>query len=402
MPSAARRGTSTDRGRPPGPSIPEPGRGPRESALWPARVLVFAGTRPECIKLAPLVRALGRRPGIRTLLVNSGQHRDAVRRTLAEFALRADVELPSVACTENLVSAHRHLYTAMTALARHHRPDLLIIQGDTLTAYSGAVAGRHAGCPVAHVEAGLRTDAIDEPFPEEWFRRRIARHARFHFTPCASATERLRAEGIDAAEIHTCGNTGIDALRECLHEIGDAPASSSPETLLVTLHRRSNYDRGAATICDALTDIAAARPELRIVFPVHPNPRMSVPIRRKLASHRSFALVEPMRYRTFVAIARSAALIISDSGGIQEEAPHLGTPLLVPRSNTERPESLATGFVHLVPVDRHAIVGTALDAMAAPRRRALPIDERAPYGAGDAAEHIARVLESMLMQRAAA
>jgi UDP-N-acetylglucosamine 2-epimerase (non-hydrolysing) len=172
--------------------------------------------------------------------------------------------------------------------------------------------------------------------------------------------------------------------------------------LLVTLHRRGNCDGNESIVCDALADIATTRRGLRVLFPVHPNPRVSATIRRRLGSHPAFDLVEPMPYPQFVESAACAALIVSDSGGIQEEAPHLGTPLLVPRSNTERPECLATGFVQLVPVHRDAIVAHALRALDTPRRPALPIDDDAPFGGGDASARILRVLEKTLLERATA
>jgi UDP-N-acetylglucosamine 2-epimerase (non-hydrolysing) len=365
-------------------------------------VLIVAGTRPECIKLAPIVTALSSHPQLATILVNSGQHQGAVRESLAEFGLRSNIELAALPKLPHLASAHQHLRAELRAVVRRCTPDLVLVQGDTLTAYSGARAARDTGCALAHVEAGLRTDAVLEPFPEEWFRRRIARFAQIHFAPCRSAVENLVAEGVAEHAVHHVGNTSIDSLREFL----DDPerklhrARRPSATVLVTLHRRGNYDRNASIVCDALLDLAAARPELRMLFPVHPNPRVSATIRRRLGAHSSFDLVEPLPYREFVDHALHAALIISDSGGVQEEAPHLGTPLLVPRCNTERPECLATGFVRLVSVDRAAIVRAALESLQAPRLPALPIDDNAPFGAGRAASMIISALETMLLERA--
>jgi len=368
----------------------------------PKVILIIAGTRPECIKLAPIVRALTDHPELSTVLVNSGQHALAVRETLAEFALRSDIELAPLPCLPHLSASHQHLRVELRAVIQRCKPNLVIIQGDTLTAYSGARAAHDTGRALAHVEAGLRTDAILEPFPEEWFRRRIARFAQMHFAPCRSAVENLVAEGVAESAVQHVGNTGIDSLREFLDdpERNQHRARRASATVLVTLHRRGNYDRNASIVCDALIDLAAARPELRMLFPVHPNPQVSATIRRRLGEHPSFDLVEPLPYREFVEHALHAALIISDSGGVQEEAPHLGTPLLVPRCNTERRECLATGFVRLVSVDRTAIVRAALDTLQAPRLRALPIDDDAPFGAGRAALMIVSALETMLLERA--
>ena len=365
-------------------------------------VLVVAGTRPECIKLAPILRALAHHPDMSTLLVNSGQHLHAVRDALAEFDLHADIELAALPTSSNLAAAHQYLRVELRAVMRRFGPDLVMVQGDTLTAYSGARAARDAACFIAHVEAGLRTDALLEPFPEEWFRRQIARYADIHFAPSRIAAENLFAEGYDSRKVHNVGNTAIDSLRRRLDETRHVARRSrrTRNTVLVTLHRRANYDRNAASVCAALIDLVAARPGLRVLFPVHPNPRISATIRRHLGTHPAFDLVEPMRYGNFIDSAARAALIISDSGGIQEEAPHLGTPLLVPRSNTERPESLATGFVQLVAVERAALVRAALAALDAPRRAPLPIDSESPYGAGDAAIRIRGVLETLLVARA--
>jgi len=372
------------------------------STANPRRVLIFAGTRPECIKLAPIVHALDGHPELTPLLVNSGQHRLAVRGCVAELGLKAEVELDGLPSLPHLAASYQHMHAELAAVTRRYDPDLVLVQGDTLTAYSAARAAHCLGYPIAHVEAGLRTDAVLEPFPEEWFRRRIARFAQIHFAPSRSAVDNLLAEGIDDRAVHHVGNTGIDSLRQVLARTDHGPRRRQrvSTTVLVTLHRRANYDRNAAIVCDALIELASAREDLRILFPVHPNPRVQATVRRRLETHPSIDLVEPMRYRQFIDCAERAALIISDSGGIQEEAPHLGTPLLVPRCNTERPESIETGFARLVPVNRDAIVRAALVALASPRRPGLPFDEHAPFGAGDAAQRIVSVLETALLAQA--
>src|ERR1700682_685974 len=373
----------------------------RERKGSPPVVLITAATRPECIKLAPLVRRRAGHDRLRLVLVNSGQHCIAVRRTFAEFDIRCDIELGELPRFEWLGASHDHLRVELRAVLDRIKPAMLIVQGDTLTAYSGARAARDTSTVLAHVEAGLRTDTIADPFPEEWFRRRIARYASIHFSPSASATRNLLAEEVDAGSIHQVGNTGIDSLRMVVAEMRPAPrAVRGPDTVLVTLHRRENHDRNAGIVCDALISLTVARPDLRVLFPIHPNPRVSATIRRRLEVHPAFDLVAPMSYRDFVFKASAAALIISDSGGVQEEAPHLGTHLLVPRSNTERPEGIETGWVQLVRVDRTAILEAALEKLAAPTMRPVPIDERAPFGDGNAADKIAHIVEQTLLQRA--
>ena len=375
-----------------------PVRGARPS------LLIVAGTRPECIKLAPVVRELARRHTFAGIVVNSGQHVEAVRRTFAEFGIACDGELPALGAHPNLTAASRHLVHSLTGAIRHHRPSLVVVQGDTLTAYAGARAGVAAEVPVVHVEAGVRAPSVSDPFPEEWFRRRIARHADRHFAPCASAHDNLLAEGAPAGRVHAVGNTGIDSLRTLLAH-GEVPRSPAPHArtqVLVTLHRRENWDGKADVICDALIALAAHRPDLALLVPVHPNPRIAPRLRTRLAPHPQFTLVAPMAYRDFIAAVARAALVISDSGGIQEEAPHLGVPLLVPRASTERPEGIATGFVRLVAVDREAIVAEALALLARPPVAPLPFDRHAPYGDGSAAARIVDILESALAESAAA
>jgi UDP-N-acetylglucosamine 2-epimerase (non-hydrolysing) len=368
------------------------------------RIVVIAGTRPECIKLVPLLTALAGCRYFETLLVNSGQHRDAVTHMLAAFGLRCQVTAAPLPPSPNLGTSSQRLRAGLRAIVRQAQPTLVVVQGDTLTAYAGARAGHDLAIPVVHVEAGLRSPSASDPFPEEWFRRRIARHAALHFAPSASAHANLLAEGIEPRSIHCVGNTGIDALRALLQaNPGIAPpAGATPKRVLVTLHRRENWDGKADVICDALVTIARRRPALDMLIPLHPNPRIAPRIRARLHGIPGFRLVDPMDYRDFIASAAGAALIISDSGGIQEEAPHLGVPLLVPRSCTERPEGVATGFVRLVRTDHDDIVAEALAMLAAPRRRPLPFDRDAPFGAGDAAARIVEVLERSFVNAVAA
>ena len=393
--------------RPASPDEPvQPAARPGRTHASGARdvALVIAGTRPECIKLAPVVRELAHRHALAGVVVNSGQHLDAVRRTFAEFDIEADIELPALPAQPNLGAASRHLVDALAAVIRHVRPSLVVVQGDTLTAYAGARAGARTGFPVVHVEAGLRAPTVADPFPEEWFRRRIARHADYHFAPSASAQRNLLAEGTPAARVHNVGNTGIDSLRRLLahHALLPARAHAPRSQVLVTLHRRENWDGKANVICDALIALGAARPDLRLLVPVHPNPRIAPRIRQRLGGHPQFTLVPPMNYREFIAAAAGAALIVSDSGGIQEEVPHLGVPLLVPRSCTERPEGVERGYVRLVAVDRDVIVAEALALLAAPPSLPLPFDQDAPFGDGAAAARIIDVLEAALVEAVAA
>jgi len=372
--------------------------GRARAGVRPPLVLVVAGTRPEAIKIASLVKAFAASDAVAVRVVNSGQHPVAVRDTLAEFGLAADIELAPLPPLPNLMASFGHLRDELDEVIARWAPASVIVQGDTLTAWAAAVAAHGRGHPVAHVEAGLRTPSVSDPFPEEWFRRRIARVASWHFAPTSDAARNLLDEGVDPASVFCTGNTGIDSLKHALASL-DPLRDEEPrgaETVLVTLHRRENHDRNADVVCRALIRLAAQRPGLRITLPVHPNPRVAVPIRRRLGGHPAVNLVAPMAYRQFIAVAAEASLIVSDSGGIQEEAAHLGTPLLVPRSNTERPEAIATGFVRLVKVDEDCLVAAACAALDAPRRRPLPIDAAAPFGAGDAGLRIARIVTRLV------
>jgi len=361
-------------------------------------ILVLAGTRPECIKLAPVIAGLERHRSLRVLTVNSGQHAEAVTRSFAEFSLASDIALPALPPLPHLGASCAHLQRELRAVIASVRPRLVLVQGDTLTTYAGARAAHEEGVCVAHLEAGLRTDSDSDPFPEEWFRRRIAQRADLHFAPTPLAVDHLLAEGVAGACIHHVGNTGIDTLRALMGELVASPREEN--LVLVTLHRRENCDGNAAVVCRALRSLVRVQPGLRLVFPVHPNPRIGQRIRRELGSDPAFALVLPLGYRDFIGLAARAALIVSDSGGIQEEAPHLGTPLLVPRRNTERPESLATGFTRLVDTEHDALLAAALATLRAPRAAAVPFDDDAPFGDGHAATRVIHVLERQLVQRA--
>lgn len=363
------------------------------------RVLVVAGTRPECLKIASVVKALRRQPGIEALLANSGQHPAMVERTLGHIGLHSDLALEPVAAT-TLSHAVAALRRNVLAAIRATNVDLVIAQGDTSTAYATALASRDAGVLLVHVEAGLRTPHPYRPFPEQLFRRRIARLARIHYAPTAAACANLEDEGIEPAAIVRVGNTIVDLLREQV-EAG-FPAPRGGETLVLTLHRRENYGRGLDHVCAAVLELIARHPTLRVVCPLHPNPAIRSRIRRNLGGAAGVDLVEPLDYAPFIAELAQARLVITDSGGIQEEAPYLGAPVLVVRENTERPESLALGTSVLVAPQVDAIVAAASRMLEAPRPRACAFDADAPFGDGRSGERIAAHLLDVLRHEAAA
>lgn len=374
-----------------------------EQALHRPCVLLVAGTRPECLKTASLVRALKLNPSIDTSLVNSGQHRALVEQTFEHLGLAADIALPSPPadrCLSQMVTALRK------SLARCYeelRPSIVVVQGDTSTAYAGALAARDLGISLAHVEAGLRTPNPTRPFPEEPFRRRIAPIAQWHFAPTAGAATNLFNEGIDRSRVHVVGNTVIDELRLALRLATENPSAESADipvttsrTITLTLHRRENYGRGLDLVCGAVLEAIVSHTDLDVVCPVHPNPTVGLRIRRLLGGHPRVQLTDPMPYRPFVQLLKRSALVVTDSGGIQEEAPYLGIPVLVARDQTERPEALAFGGTRLVPLDKQVIVEAIGAALERPRPEPLPFTAKSPFGDGQSAQRIADVLTKAL------
>ncbi len=358
------------------------------------RVALVVGTRPECLKLASVATALREHGSGTYLLVNSGQHREMVERSLAQLGLAADIT--AAQCESGSLSATlQRLRRAIRDRVGGAGATLLVAQGDTSTAYATALAARDLDLPLAHVEAGLRTEHPLRPFPEEYFRRRIARLADLHFAPTASAERNLLIEGVAGERIHRVGQTSIDLLRHSVeHPCGESELPPLPATrhlIVLTLHRRENYGRGLDIVCTAVLDLLAKHADVGVLCPVHPNPAVGARIRRHLSAHPRIVLTAPLDFRPFIAVLARATLAITDSGGIQEEAPYLGTPILVARANTERPESLALG-ANLVAVDAPSIVGAASRLLDAPRPPRLPFDTDAPYGDGRAGMRIARHL----------
>lgn len=365
----------------------------------PPRILAVVGTRPECLKIASPVRELRRGRLFEVCLLGSGQHAGMVAQTGAQIDLPCDIALPPL-LGSSLMRNVRALRERIGYVAREQRSELLIVQGDTATAYAGALAARDLDLPVAHIEAGLRSPSLRDPFPEEWFRRQISRIATLHFAPTAIAANNLLAEGICPDRIHETGNTIIDLLRFAIGRSGEQNLDFLPpcdELAVLTLHRRNNQGAVAATLCDAVLDLLDRQPQLGLVCPLHPNPAASAPIRLKLQGHPRVALTEPLDYYRFIALLGRARLAISDSGGLQEETPYLGTPLLIARAGTERPEALLSG--------RHILLPQASDLVAAseavlmrPRPQPCGFDADAPYGDGFAGARIADVIQRLFQK----
>jgi len=359
-----------------------------------ARVMVVMGTRPEAIKLAPVMAALRRRPEIEARLVVTGQHRGLIDGVLAQFDLQPDTDLDLMRADQAAGDLTARAMLAIGALLGSGRTEMAIVQGDTGSALAGALAAFQRRVPVAHVEAGLRTGDLASPFPEEGNRRLIGQVAALHFAPTAAARAALRREGVAAHAIEVTGNTGIDALLAVDARVrGNTRAPGLPDlptdlpVVLVTTHRRENHGAPLLRICEAVERIARHE-ACAIVVPVHPNPAVAGVLRARLGGIAGVHLTEPLAYEAFVWVLRRAALVLTDSGGVQEEAPVLGTPVLVLRDTTERPEGVRAGVAMLVGTDPLRIAGAARAILRDPEIAKWMGRPLRLYGKGDAAERI--------------
>lgn len=360
------------------------------------RVACVLGTRPEAIKLAPVILALRRRPEARVEVISTGQHRAMLDAALGAFGLRPDRDLALMRPGQTPAEVTAAVLAALAPSLAAHRPDWLIVQGDTSTAFAAALAGFHAGVPVAHVEAGLRTHDPRAPFPEEMNRRLIAPLAARHFAPTEGAAENLRREGVDPAAIRVTGNTGIDALHLTLARVEHDAALAArfcfldptKRLILFTGHRRESLDGGLARVAAGLARLAA-RGDVEVVVALHLNPRAAGPIVAALGRSRSVHLLPPQEHAAFVWLMRRAHLVVTDSGGVQEEAPSLGRPVLVARDRSDRPEAVAAGTARLVGTDPERLVAEATRLLDDPAAWRAMARAGSPYGDGRAAERIA-------------
>ena len=347
------------------------------------------GTRPEVIKLAPVQMELARRPhDFDPILCVTGQHRQMLDQVMADFGLAADHDLNLMVEGQGLADLSGRVLQSVTELLRSVVPDVLLVQGDTTSAAMGALAAFYERIPVGHVEAGLRTGDRYNPFPEEINRRLITDVASWHYAPTQGAVEALAREGVTAGSVLLTGNTVVDALLYISSQVGEAPVSEG-RMILVTAHRRESFGPDFESICLALRDLVRRNPDVRIVYPVHLNPNVREPVERILTGEQRVDLIEPVGYRELVGLMKQSYLILTDSGGIQEEAPVLGKPVLVLRQVTERPEAVAAGAAKVVGTDRERIVRETeqlLNDRAEYERMARSIS---PYGDGQAARRIA-------------
>jgi UDP-N-acetylglucosamine 2-epimerase (non-hydrolysing) len=361
-------------------------------------VVCVVGTRPEVIKMAPLVQRLRRiGPSLGVRIVATGQHRELTARALADFALAADVDLDLMRAGQGLAELTARALVALDEAFGQNRPDLVLAQGDTSTVLATALACHYQQIPFGHVEAGLRTHRPYFPFPEEKKRVLTSHLAALHFCPTAASRRNLLAEGIDPGSIHVTGNTVIDALLLTADRPIRLPVVPATDRfILVTAHRRENWGGPLKEICLGLRDLIDRDPGLSLIFPVHPNPGVREIVGTILGRSERVQLIEPVGYPEFVALMKGSYLIVTDSGGIQEEAPALGKPVLVLRVETERPEAVAAGTVRLVGPDRSKLVAAVDELRQVPEAYARFARTVNPYGDGHASERISRVIASRL------
>lgn len=366
----------------------------------PLRILCAVGTRPEAIKMAPVIEALRRIGGVRLRVVGSGQHRELLDETLREFGIATDIDLKVMSERQSLSSLTSKLFAALEQVVLAEQPDMIVAQGDTTTVFVASVVAFYMKVPFAHVEAGLRTGSIDNPFPEEFNRIVAGRTAALHFAPTAGARTNLLKEGIEPEKVFVTGNTVIDALLSVAAQ-GPAPGvNGRRRRILMTAHRRENFGAPMEEIFLGIRDLVAQRPDIRIEYPVHPNPLVGEPARRLLGGLPQVELSPPLNYRALVQAMTRCDVVLTDSGGLQEEAPALGKPVLVMRTSTERPEAVEAGVAKLIGTDRAVLVRELtrlLDDDLVYKAMAVGAS---PYGDGKAGPRIAAAVHRFLTRRA--
>lgn len=360
------------------------------------RILVLVGTRPEAIKLAPVVLALREAPWADCRVLATAQHRQLLDQTLGFFGIRPDKDLDLMRPDQSLADLTARMLSSLDPVLAAESPDCVLAQGDTTTVMVAALASFYRRIPFAHVEAGLRTGELGRPFPEEGNRTIVARLAALHFAPTATARQNLLREGVPTANVHVVGNPVVDALLWTAARVDATRFRPEPgqKLVLATAHRRESFGAPLAQICQALRTLAD-RPDVAVLFPVHPNPQVKPVVERLLGDHPRIRLCEPLAYPDMVAAMLACTLILTDSGGVQEEAPSLGRPVLVLREETERPEGIAAGKARLVGTDAPAIVRAATALLDAPAGRAMAPGPN-PYGDGRSAAAIVEILRARL------
>jgi UDP-N-acetylglucosamine 2-epimerase (non-hydrolysing) len=363
------------------------------------RVLSVFGTRPEAIKMAPVVKALQDAPDrFESVVCVSAQHRTMLDQVLQVFGLHADHDLDLMTAAQSPADVTARVLERLPSLLRQIRPDVLLVQGDTMTSFAAAFAAFLERIPSGHVEAGLRTGDRYQPFPEEMNRVLTTRLASIHFPPTTQARAALLAEGVPAADVHLTGNTVIDALLQTVRpdyifrtpRLG--PLDPARRLVLVTTHRRESFGAPLESTCAAIRELAGRFPDLQWVLPVHPNPQVKQTVERLLCDLPGMYLIAPVDYVEFVHLMNRAYIVLTDSGGVQEEAPSLGKPVLVLREVTERPEGVEAGTAVVVGTDRDRIVRVASELLTSRNSYEKMANAVNPYGDGHASPRILNAL----------
>ncbi len=359
-----------------------------------ATILCTIGTRPEAIKMAPVIRAFRAAPWARCRVLLTAQHRELVDPILAFFGIEPDIDLDLMRPDQSLVELTSRMLPAVHEAIARERPDMVLAQGDTTTVFATALASFYLEVPFAHVEAGLRTGRLDSPFPEEANRLLAGRLSALHFASTAGARDNLLREGIPEDRVHVTGNTVIDALM--LAAARDVPIGvdldPAKRTILVTAHRRDSFGEPIVRICRAVGELHDRFPDVEFLWPVHPNPSIRPVVQGAMSGLSRVRLCEPLGYGPFVSAMKQATLILTDSGGVQEEAPALGKPVLVLREESERPEAIDEGVARLVGHDPEAIVTEAARLLQDPAAYRAMARGVSPYGDGRASERIASAI----------
>jgi UDP-N-acetylglucosamine 2-epimerase (non-hydrolysing) len=372
------------------------------------RILSIFGTRPEAIKMAPVVRALAAHPEFESRICVTAQHRSMLDQVLGLFEIEPHHDLNIMSPGQDLFDVTSRVLLGLRGVIREESPDIVLVQGDTTTCFAGALASFYEGVSVAHVEAGLRTGNLRAPFPEEANRALVSRIAELHFAPTERSSRNLLAENIPPAQVIVTGNTVIDALLWVRERVAAYPDSvwnalfgealfarirdPRRECVLITGHRRENFGRGFRDLCQAIRELAASHSEWDFIYPVHLNPKVRQPVNDTLVGLPNVHLIEPLDYAPFVWLMNECDLILTDSGGVQEEAPSLGKPVLVMREVTERPEAVEAGTVRLVGTDKAAIIAAVEHLLSDPDLYERMSRAHNPYGDGLAARRIVQAL----------
>ena len=375
------------------------------------KIAVFIGTRPEAIKMAPVIKSLQNCKCLDPFVVSTGQHREMLQQVVDVFKLPIHLDLGVMVPNQTLADLSASLLSKIDSFLESEIPDFALVQGDTTTVLMASLACFYRRIPIGHVEAGLRTGNITSPFPEEANRKLVTPLASLHFAPTLTSKNNLINEGISDEQIHVTGNTVIDALqieafqqkdpkikREVMGSLAIELGVNwfEKDYVLITGHRRENFGKGFIEICEAIVLLASMHPKVRFVFPVHLNPNVKGPVEEMLSSIENVRLIAPQSYRPFIALMNYAKVILTDSGGIQEEAPGLGKPVLVMRDSTERPEGLEAGTVKLVGARKQAIVNGVDELLSDPEIYLEMCNAKNPYGDGNAAQRITDSLINFL------